>query len=269
MKDLHFKYRLHSSFSFPVTEHSFSLRCFPLSNEIQRITILKKEITPVDWVSEGRDSFGNEYIYGKKSDAHTEFLVQVEGTACISRGEGEGMSKTSSFLRCYPTELTLCSKEMKELAQSLRRKWYRDEKTPQDFKGMLFELMQWIYDRMEYVPGSTGIHTTAGEAFSQRKGVCQDYAHIMIAICRFLSIPACYVTGFMTGEGASHAWVAAADIRENCWYEIDPTNNRWVDENYIMVSCGMDASDCIMNRGIYCGAAAESQEVTVIVEETL
>ena len=64
-----------------------------------------------------------------------------------------------------------------------------------------------IHTYMCYSPGSTQIDTTAIEAFQQRKGVCQDYAHILIAMCRACGIPARYVNGFMQGVGVTHAWV--------------------------------------------------------------
>ena len=120
---------------------------------------------------------------------------------------------------------------------------------------------------MEYCPGITTVQTTAQEAFEDKRGVCQDYAHVMIALCRYLGIPAIYIAGFMSGEGASHAWVAVCDSLTGEWYEIDPTNDRWVDDDYISVSHGLDADDCIINKGIYRGIATESQNVTVIVEE--
>ena len=69
------------------------------------------------------------------------------------------------------------------------------------------------------------------------------------------------------GEGASHAWVSVCDQSTGTWYEIDPTNDRWVDDDYIRVAVGCDAGDCVMNRGLYRGAAKEQQEIVVIVEE--
>jgi Transglutaminase-like superfamily len=65
----------------------------------------------------------------------------------------------------------------------------------------------WVYRRMSYGFDRTGLHTTAGEALAAGQGVCQDYAHVMIALCRLLDIPARYVSGHLVGEGGTHAWV--------------------------------------------------------------
>ena len=269
MKKLHFSYHMHSAFDGPVTAHSFTLRCFPKSNELQKIVRIKKEILPADWLCDAVDSFGNDYIYGKTERRHDSFFVQVEGETRICRTEGQGLCGSCPPGGRYPTKLTLCSKEMCCFAAKFQKKWYKGGRRTGAFRDMIYDLMEKIYHYMLYTPGSTHTRTAAQEAFAMGKGVCQDYAHIMIALCRKLSIPAAYVAGFMCGEGASHAWVAVGDEETNLWYEIDPTNCRWVDETYIMVSHGMDAADCIMNKGIYRGVAAETQSVTVIVEEII
>lgn len=118
---------------------------------------------------------------------------------------------------------------------------------------------------MCYSPGSTQIDTTAIEVFQQRKGVCQDYAHILIAMCRACGIPARYVNGFMQGVGVTHAWVEVLVNGE--WRGIDPTNNRLIEYGYIKLAHGRDAMDCRVNRGVFTGNATEQTEIRVIVEE--
>ena len=98
-----------------------------------------------------------------------------------------------------------------------------------------------------------------------KKGVCQDYAHILIALLRMMRIPARYVVGMMIGEGFSHAWVEMeADGR---WYGLDPTNDVLVGENYIKISHGRDYNDCIVNKGVFTGMASQKQDISVIVCE--
>ena len=97
------------------------------------------------------------------------------------------------------------------------------------------------------------------------KGVCQDYAHILIALCHMDGIGARYVVGFMIGEGATHAWVEI--MCGGYWYGLDPTNNLMVDETYIKLSHGRDYNDCTVVRGSFYRQASQHQEVYVSVEE--
>lgn len=269
MKQLHFIYRMHSAFSSDIMGHSFTLKCIPATSEVQQIEIIKQDISPIEWISSGRDSFGTSYLYGCIQKPHDSFSVQIEGNAIVDRSFG-GIRVDSGMERYgYETSLTKCSQTMKCFAEQFKKKWFHADETISDFQNMVFSLMEEIFHHMEYCPGATNIRTTAEEAFDEKKGVCQDYAHIMISLCRFMGIPSIYVAGYMSGEGASHAWVAVCDRCTGQWYEIDPTNDRWVDDDYIIVSHGLDADDCIINKGIFRGIASEIQDVTVIVEEIL
>ncbi|MCD8021315.1 MAG: transglutaminase family protein [Clostridiales bacterium] len=273
MKELYFDYRMHSGFSTYITDHSFTLKCIPPSDEVQQIKIRKENITPVEWMAEGRDAFGNPYIYGNSRTAHESFDVEVEGYGKVNRQEGYRWDETKQKIYCFPTILTTCVEEMEAFVRPWKEQWMADfregsgEDCGWDFKNAIFALMESVYHHMEYCPGTTDVRTSAAEAFAKKKGVCQDYAHIMIALCRYCGVPAAYVAGYMIGEGASHAWVTVCDRRNGLWYEIDPTNDRWVDDGYIHVSRGYDASDCIMNKGVYQGFATETQDITVVVKE--
>ena len=95
--------------------------------------------------------------------------------------------------------------------------------------------------------------------------VRQDYAQILIALCHLEKIPARYVAGMMIGEGASHAWVEIC--QDGIWYGLDPTNNKLVDDDYIKLSHGRDASDCLINRGVIVGGGEQTQDIKVHVWE--
>ena len=107
--------------------------------------------------------------------------------------------------------------------------------------------------------------TTAEDAFRHRQGVCQDYAHLMIALCRQAGIPARYACGLMIGEGQTHAWVEAHDGQ--CWYAFDPTNDTAIATGYIKLAHGRDAQDCPVSRGVYMGVSQEYTTVNVKVEQ--
>ena len=146
------------------------------------------------------------------------------------------------------------------------------------------DLMQRIHGDFVYESQSTHVNTPALEALAQRKGVCQDFAHIMIACLRAMGIPARYVSGYLLteaapgtvklkGSDASHAWVSVylPDLPEGeRWCDLDPTNNRagWHSpgEDYVTLAIGRDFSDVSPIRGVIYGGASHTLSVGVTVE---
>ncbi|MDP3652107.1 MAG: transglutaminase family protein [Rhodoferax sp.] len=145
-------------------------------------------------------------------------------------------------------------------------------------------LMQRIHADFVYESQSTQINTPALQALAQRKGVCQDFAHIMLACLRTMGLPARYVSGYLltapapgttklVGSDASHAWVSVyvADLPEGArWCDFDPTNNRWgwhaPGEDYVTVAVGRDFGDVSPLRGVIHGGARHTLHVGVTVE---
>lgn len=126
-------------------------------------------------------------------------------------------------------------------------------------------LMKFVYDHFEYTPASTSIHTTAQQAFHFGKGVCQDYAHVLLALCRMCGIKARYVSGLTVGEGATHAWTEIYD--EGIWFGFDPTHCREIDEQYLRLSVGRDFGDCPIEQGIFQGNCEQKQTVFMMMKE--
>lgn len=118
---------------------------------------------------------------------------------------------------------------------------------------------KWVYDSMRFQKGVTHLHTPASAALQGRAGVCQDFAHAMLAICRAAGLPARYVSGFVPGEGYMHAWVETL-IREQpdggaYWFGFDPTQNRATDGRYLAVAVGRDYRDVAPLSGTFIGSA--------------
>ena len=155
-------------------------------------------------------------------------------------------------------------------------------------------LMQKIHTDLTYETASTEVNTPALEALAQGKGVCQDFAHIMLGCLRSLGLPARYVSGYLLtqpppgkprliGADASHAWVAlyvplpadaippegAALAGQGAWFDFDPTNNRcgWGSpgEDCVTLAVGRDFSDVSPMRGVIQGGAPHALEVAVTV----
>jgi transglutaminase-like putative cysteine protease len=126
--------------------------------------------------------------------------------------------------------------------------------------------------RVEYMPGSTGVQTSAQEAWDLGQGVCQDMAHLTAGLLRAAGLPARYVSGYLhprptadIGEpvaGQSHAWV---EYWAGEWLPLDPTNRSRVGEAHVVVARGRDYSDVPPLKGIYQGPPESRQEITVTV----
>lgn len=209
---------------------------------------------PSDGVTHETDTWGNPIQYGNRIDPHDSFVFVSIGEADLSPYQLPDKEPTPLFL--LPSKLTTATNSMVEIAQAFTQK---------SALSQACALSTWVYQHMHYQPGSTQSSTTAAEALAQGKGVCQDYAHILLALCRTAHIPARYVNGFMEGEGATHAWVEVYD--QSAWWGIDPTNNRQIEWGYIKLSHGRDAEDCPVNRGVFTGTATQTAEIRVIVEE--
>ena len=134
-------------------------------------------------------------------------------------------------------------------------------------------VMHAVRGAMTYETGSTHVRTVADEALSAGHGVCQDFAHVMIGVCRLHGIPARYVSGYLfdpkaTGNGnsASHAWVDIWDP-DRGWVSLDPTHDREQTARYVRVGVGRDYADVPPTRGVYKGKAKEQLDVAVRIRE--
>ncbi|HIE64603.1 MAG: alpha-E domain-containing protein [Nitrospira sp.] len=130
-------------------------------------------------------------------------------------------------------------------------------------------ILHQVGSHMQYEAGQTHVGTRASEAFKLAKGVCQDYAHIMLSLCRLADLPARYVSGYLPGEGQMHAWVEVllpvGPEQIPIWVAYDPTHIRRCDERYITVGIGRDYQDVAPTSGFYSGDAASTLESQVSV----
>ena len=254
MKKLKFRYHLRIEFDTPVTGHSFTVRCMPQTDDRQQILSQDIRILPKEFLSENTDSFGNSYFFGRTEAPHDLFEVKSEGTVVTGRCEGitaepvyrlgmfAGQSKytqASEGVRRFYRGLALDNREG-NLAKALR-------------------LMEALREHFSYAAGVTDISTTAAQAWELGRGVCQDYSHIMLSLCRMAHIQSRYVVGMLLGEGASHAWCEV--WLDGYWVGIDPTRNRWTDESYLRFGVGRDYWDCPMERGVFFGPPEQTQRV--------
>jgi transglutaminase-like putative cysteine protease len=193
-----------------------------------------------------RDSFGN--LVAMISARQVEAEIQLDYTATIRRGDGPRLGPAWYDEARYwlPSALTRPSLAMRDAAERLMAQ--------DDGCGKLAErINDFVAQHMRYVPDATTVETTAAKAFAQRTGVCQDFAHVMIALCRLCDIPARYVSGHLLGEGGTHAWLEVIEPAPGSGIAAvapyDPTHARRANLDYVFVAAGRDYADVAPTSG--------------------
>ena len=200
------------------------------------------------------DGFGNHVVEVRAPEVASaiEFEAwavverRAEVSACLVPVERLGDSRLLA-----PSALTKPDAGLCDAAASLRAAG-RGE--PAD--ELVRRINGWVYRAMTYRADVTGVRTTAADALALGQGVCQDYAHVMLALCRLLGIPARYASGHLVGEGGTHAWVevlvaASAHPGQAMVVALDPTHDREVGTNYLTIVVGRDYLDVAPTSGTF------------------
>jgi len=259
-----YNYQTIVRFTQAVNTHFIKLRCLPCVNACQKLLRDDFTIFPDMSIQNSKDAFGNRIVVGSSLEPHDSLSYISSGIVdleeyCIPDIEPAPYYKIETTKTTYSPEMDVI------LVDSNFDTWLT-----------AWTLCTELHKTMEYVPNSTDMNTTAAEAFHNRKGVCQDYAHILIALCRHRGIMARYVNGFISGEGETHGWVEVfvpssdnldASVNKGVWRALDPTHGNYVDYGYIKLAHGRDADDCPVSRGTYTGPALQQTEIRVIVNK--
>lgn len=210
----------------------------------QRLTV-----TPYPAISKQRvDSFGNRVW--ELNVTHVDQEIAFEAIVTVKREKPVfepqvDAAEAARFLEVTP--LTEADERIGEVARELTG-------LAQGQEDLAERISTWVADAMRYGSGATGVGTTAAQALETGKGLCQDYSHIMLAICRAAGLPARYVSGHMLAEGGSHAWVevlVASDDGRLRAVAFDPTNRRRPDMRYAIIAVGRDYRDVAPTSGSY------------------
>lgn len=183
--------------------------------------------------------------------------VDFDVSLTVERWTGQGPhleAATRQALNIYrqPSALTRADPALRAVATKLAS---RSEKGA----DLASAVGGWVHRHMSYELDRTAVDTTAGQALAAGHGVCQDYTHLMLALCRLLGIPARYVSGHLVGAGGTHAWVEVLQPVPGQAVEIlawDPTHDRPADLRYLTVAVGRDYRDVAPVSGTYCGPHA-------------
>jgi len=254
----------------PIYETATEVRLHPAGNgtTAQRCVNFNLQLHPDATVFDYTDFYGNKVHHFNILQSHKRVEIvatSVVETAPACQGTPEereiylmDFSAESRYVHFDPAILSF--------AEPFRETVDRYQQA--------LDICRHINESFRYEPGVTDVHSTSAVVMALGRGVCQDFAHIMIAVCRSLGLPSRYVSGYLYGGGstpegrdeASHAWCEIYCGTQKGWTGFDPTHSTLlVDERYIKIGAGRDYGDVPPVRGTYKGAATEKLSVAVRV----
>jgi transglutaminase-like putative cysteine protease len=241
----------------------------PVPEQTIESFILK--VLPASRLTYFHDLFSNPITRFEISEPHSSLLIEAESRvsthppmplpaaerlcpfeiiqASPNLEDGVDFLQASRFVGVSPEAWTLAT----DATRGLDDAWLA-----------VLALMQFVFGFLKYESYSTHVHTHMTEVMRLRRGVCQDYAHLLIGLCRALRIPARYVSGYLATETASatHAWVEVF-IPGHGWRGLDPTHNRQISESYVKIGHGRDYADVPPISGNYHGSREHRMTVAV------
>lgn len=270
-------------YSRPVWQSIMEVRMHPRSEYAQRCFTFQLSVSPRARIFSYTDHLGNLIHHFDIPEPHqhltiiTDALVDVDTPLELPQGLGpeawddlDAMVEEDDYWdMLMPSEFARPSSDLEAFARELGVAT-RDGEDP---LVLLKTMNSNLYNALSYVKESTSVDSPIEEALQSRQGVCQDFAHIMIALVRNLHIPCRYVSGYLyhdllhedrSAEGATHAWVEAL-LPGLGWIGFDPTNNLIVGERHIRTAIGRDYADVAPTTGTMKGSAKTDLQVRVRV----
>ena len=270
-------------YAAPVRESVMEVWMQPQKTPRQRLASFDLELDPAAQVFSYADPFGNAVYHFDVPQPHDQLTITarsvVETSApdplpeALDLGEWDRLKsdrvlvENFDFLRhqgfCVETDAL----------RSFAAEHGLDRLRDRDPLTAVRRLAETLYDAFDYEPGVTDAESPIDLALSARRGVCQDFAHIMITLCRSWGIPARYVSGYLftdreggdrSDPDASHAWLEVF-LPSTRWIGFDPTNNTLAGERHISAAIGRDYADVPPSRGVYKGEAESQLAVGVNV----
>ena len=269
----------------PVSVCHNVLRLAPRNTDSQICTRVAVRISPEpNTIREYEDFFGNKVMYFSIEKEHARLTVDVQseveiGIEAVGPGKGIGSwadggeagkgdgGEIRQFV--FETPMTAWNEEIEQYA----RVSFPPGRPVPEAAG---DLMRRIYTDFEFTPGFTTISTPVEVVMKEKKGVCQDYAHLAIACLRSVGLPARYVSGYietvspagqekLIGADASHAWFSVYDPAAG-WMDFDPTNNMIPGDQHITIGWGRDYADIAPMKGIILSSGSHGLKVSVDVK---
>lgn len=286
-------YEIHQTtayiYAHPVPVARHVVRMVPVDRARQRVIASHFSVDPdpVEWI-ESIDFFGNRVAHIRIEKPHTRFTVRTNARVQVDPADlpdaelsppweevreqaacSLDISGSSPVHHLFPSPAAPSSAAISAWAA-------KSFPAGRSMLGGSIELMMRLHDEFTYDSKATDVSTPPAEAFAIRRGVCQDFAHIMIAGMRGLGLPAAYVSGFLRtepppgkerlqGADATHAWVSVWCGAEIGWQGLDPTNALRVSTDHVVLAVGRDYSDVAPVGGVLLGSGRQKLSVEVDV----
>jgi transglutaminase-like putative cysteine protease len=245
------------------------VRLRPMDGNRQRCLDFKVEVSSGIKPRTYRDGYGNNVHYFNQVRPHKG--LSIKSTSVVETGLPEdhkpGEELVQDFLR-YRAPV----KDVEGVRELAGRHAIRDHSSGSDVEMALDELTHAISREFTYDRAVTTVYSAVDEVLALRAGVCQDFAHLFIAVARCMGVPARYVSGYIHDErargaaSASHAW-GEAWVPGKGWVGYDATHPVRATESHVRLAVGRDYSDAAPTRGIYIGSALSSMSVSVRTRE--
>ncbi|MFI5188533.1 MAG: transglutaminase domain-containing protein [Chitinophagales bacterium] len=259
-----------------VKESVNEIKIYPFNSPAQHVLYHEINITGNPGVMVATDYWGNRTGMFNLMPSHTELLIESKVIVRNHQPEQDIKNFCGDFHELYgeirkDLSLIELSRSERSHLQDEIRNIAEEIKISQVVTEVVENCSRYIFQNFQYVKGITTIETTVEEILEHHSGVCQDFAHVMLEVLRYLQIPGRYVSGYicpnkngMRGEGATHAWVEAW-VPGYGWAGIDPTNNVWVSNRHVKLAVGRNFNDCTPVKGTFKGPARQSLSVYVSV----
>jgi transglutaminase-like putative cysteine protease len=268
-------HRTRYDYASPVRDSFNEVRLRPVSNEHQTCEAFMLKVLPATRLRHYEDFARNWVCHFEVPEPHTSLTIEAASTA-TTNGSNHLPPEAAPFPlarirecagleRCFDY---LQSSDYVELDPAVWRLALDVTAGAADTWQAAQRLMRWVHGGFTYTPKATTALTRMGEALERRVGVCQDYAHVLIGLCRSLQIPALYVSGYLhtPGAEATHAWMEVF-LPGVGWRALDPTHNCQPDERYVKIAVGRDYADVPPTRGHYRGTQERKLDVSVSITE--
>ncbi|ORB76041.1 transglutaminase family protein [Mycobacterium scrofulaceum] len=258
-----------------VTASYNEARLTPRSNSRQNVILNRVETIPATRSYRYVDYWGTAVTAFDLHAPHTDLTVTSSSVVETERPEppvtdvGWGDLRSEVVIDRFdellrPTRHTPASKKIASVAKKIAKAHRPAE--------AVAAAARWVREELDYLPGTTSVHSSGLDALNAGKGVCQDFVHLSLMLLRAMGIPAHYVSGYLhpkhnavvgdTVDGRSHAWIQAWT---GGWWSYDPTNETEISEQYVSVGAGRDYTDVPPLKGIYSGQGATDLDVVVEV----
>jgi transglutaminase-like putative cysteine protease len=267
-------HRTHYAYAAPVRESFNELRLQPASNPRQTVESFLLKVMPSTRLRHYHDFYSNCVHHFEIPEPHNSLLIEsrlevltqpLAGLQLADRPAPLTKLKTAPETdRCYDF---LQSSRYVDVGPEIWRLAVDATHGEQDLWQIAVRLMDFVHKRLTYAAKSTTVHTHMRDVLARGMGVCQDFAHVLLGLCRSLQIPARYVSGYLATETASatHAWTEVF-VPGHGWAALDPTHNRVPDESYVQLATGRDYADVAPVSGTYKGTTERTLTVSVEIQ---